>query len=139
MPVLVCLALLAGAVACVPHRWIYLRVPVEGPPGDAVVDVPLAKLTSISDDFVAEHLAFYDRRRDARPHRLVDTDGDGAPDVARVLLEIADAERGEAPTQLTILGVSNRFEMEPRAPELAADREPSPDVALIFERARLRR
>jgi hypothetical protein len=130
---------LLGALAsgCVPSHWVYLRVPVAGPVGNAVVDVPLARLRAFDERFSTDGLAFYDTGRDARPYRLVDLDEDGRYDHARVAIRIGE-ER--APTTLTVLGThTDRVGIRTLSPPLAGDPEPTSGVALDFDRATLRR
>lgn len=127
----------SATVGCLPHRWVYLRIPMLGPPGEHVVELPLERVYAAHDDFRADNLAFYDRGREPRPFRLIDRDGDGTPDHALVLVRLPEPDQPRA--QLTVLGVSDRGADHPPPMTLDPAREADPEVQLDFAAARRRR
>jgi hypothetical protein len=101
-PLALLLAWLAAA-ACVPTTAAYLSLPLatedRAPREHAVVRVPFAELRERMPGFDPAALAFYAQGRAPIPHRLLDEDGDGAPDAALVALPIA----GDGSTRLIAL------------------------------------
>ncbi len=95
------LLLLLGG--CAPTTAAYLSIPVDmqgeaevqgeatAAAAPTLVRVPLVELRARMPGFAADRVAFYCRGRTPAPHRLVDDDGDGAPDVAEVVIPIGAA------------------------------------------------
>jgi hypothetical protein len=86
--------LLAAALAgCLPYRSAYVEIPAVPRDGRAraaaVVRAPLAELRRLLPGCDVARMAFHALGRQPCPHRLVDEDGDGAPDAAWVQLPVA--------------------------------------------------
>ena len=119
-----------AAAACAPTTAAYLSIPLETEDGAsrdlAVVRVSFAELRHRMAGFDPTSLAFYGRGRTPIPHRLLDEDGDGAPDAALVALPVA----GDGSTRLVAVcpGASTNAE-PPVGP-------PSVGVIVCFAQAR---
>lgn len=94
---------LAAAPGCIPSTAQYLSIPIRDPGAreheHARVRVPLTELARRLDDFAPQQLGFYFRGRVPIPHRLVDTDADGAVDAAEVEIPV----RRDGRTRLVVV------------------------------------
>jgi hypothetical protein len=119
-----------AAAGCAPTTAAYLSIPLEtedhAPLEIAVVRVPFEELRKRMPGFDPAALAFYARGRTPIPHRLLDEDGDGAPDAALVALPIA----GDGSTRLIALCPGPSTDAEPPIGP------PSTGVIISFGQAR---
>ena len=117
------------ATACVPSTAAYVSVPIEVSDARsrdaAVVRVPLAELEPRLSGFDASALAFFGPGREPLPHRLIDTDGDGAMDHAVTILPVA----GDGTSRLVVVCPG------PVAQGDVANLEPTDGITLRFDRA----
>ena len=119
--------------SCVPSTYRYVTVPLaierRPPPGlPTIVDLEIARIEPKLGHSLAEEIVVYHVGRTPLPTRLVDTDGDGEPDVIRVALP---AGRRLASAELLVITSPGP------APEGEAPNDPpTPGIRALYEEIR---